>query len=86
MLKLFAGISSHRPTLSSPLLSSLPQLDTRRTLKRLAKENLKPSGRLLGKLAHSNPLTVLRTIVVQVGGHGRMVGLGGCVAALEGAL
>ncbi|CAI5989953.1 unnamed protein product, partial [Closterium sp. NIES-65] len=42
-------------------------LDTRRTLKRLAKENLKPTGRMVAKLAHSNPLTVLRTIVVQVG-------------------
>jgi NH3-dependent NAD+ synthetase len=42
------------------------QLDTRRLLKRLAKENLKPLGRMVAKLAHANPMTVLRTIVQQV--------------------
>ena len=44
----------------------LNQLDTRRLLKRLAKENLKPLGRMVAKLAHANPMTVLRTIVQQV--------------------
>jgi THO complex subunit 2 len=42
------------------------KLDTRRLLKRLAKENLKPLGRMVAKLAHANPMTVLRTIVQQV--------------------
>lgn len=42
------------------------QLDTRRILKRLAKENLKQLGRMVAKLAHANPMTVLRTIVNQV--------------------
>lgn len=42
------------------------QLDTRRILKRLAKENLKQLGRMVAKLAHPNPMTVLRTIVHQV--------------------
>jgi THO complex subunit 2 len=42
------------------------QLDTRRILKRLAKENLKQLGRMVAKLAHANPMTVLRTIVHQV--------------------
>jgi len=35
-------------------------------LKRLAKENLKQLGRMVAKLAHANPMTVLRTIVHQV--------------------
>lgn len=42
------------------------QLDTRRILKRLAKENLKQLGRMVAKLAHANPMTVLRTIIHQV--------------------
>ncbi|CAI9096818.1 OLC1v1033039C1 [Oldenlandia corymbosa var. corymbosa] len=42
------------------------KLDTRRILKRLAKENLKQLGRMVAKLAHANPMTVLRTIVNQV--------------------
>uniref|UniRef100_A0A453GQH8 THO complex subunit 2 N-terminal domain-containing protein n=1 Tax=Aegilops tauschii subsp. strangulata TaxID=200361 RepID=A0A453GQH8_AEGTS len=42
------------------------KLDTRRLLKRLAKENLKQLGRMVAKLAHANPMTVLRTIVQQV--------------------
>lgn len=42
------------------------QLDTRRILKRLAKENLKQLGRMVAKIAHANPMTVLRTIVHQV--------------------
>lgn len=42
------------------------QLDTRRILKRLAKENLKQLGRMVAKLAHANPMIVLRTIVQQV--------------------
>lgn len=45
---------------------TLMQLDTRRILKRLAKENLKQLGRMVAKLAHANPMTVLRTIVHQV--------------------
>jgi len=46
--------------------SVIMQLDTRRILKRLAKENLKQLGRMVAKLAHANPMTVLRTIVHQV--------------------
>lgn len=42
------------------------KLETRRILKRLAKENLKQLGRMVAKLAHANPMTVLRTIVNQV--------------------
>uniref|UniRef100_A0A0E0JST0 THO complex subunit 2 n=1 Tax=Oryza punctata TaxID=4537 RepID=A0A0E0JST0_ORYPU len=34
------------------------KLDTRRLLKRLAKENLKQLGRMVAKLAHANPMTV----------------------------
>ncbi|MED6190735.1 THO complex subunit 2, partial [Stylosanthes scabra] len=34
------------------------KLDTRRILKRLAKENLKQLGRMVAKLAHANPMTV----------------------------
>ncbi|KAF7145192.1 hypothetical protein RHSIM_Rhsim04G0143700 [Rhododendron simsii] len=41
------------------------QLDSRRILKRLVKENLKQLGRMVAKLAHANPMTVLRTIVHQ---------------------
>jgi hypothetical protein len=48
------------------LLFNIYQLDTRRLLKRLAKENLKPLGRMVAKLAHANTMTVLRTIVQQV--------------------
>ncbi|KAG5553632.1 hypothetical protein RHGRI_011505 [Rhododendron griersonianum] len=40
------------------------KLDTRRILKRLVKE-LKQLGRMVAKLAHANPMTVLRTIVHQ---------------------
>ena len=36
------------------------QLDTRRILKRLAKENLKQLGRMVAKIAHADPMTVLR--------------------------
>ncbi|KAL0698843.1 hypothetical protein Bca4012_054965 [Brassica carinata] len=52
----------------NPLLLAARQvakLDTRWILKRLAKENLKPLGRMVAKLAHANPMTVLRTIVIQ---------------------
>ncbi len=48
-------------------VSEMEQLDTRRILKRLAKENLKQLGRMVAKIAHANPMTVLRTIVHQVG-------------------
>ena len=49
-----------------PRSTTTSQLDTRRILKRLAKENLKQLGRMVAKLAHANPLTVLRTILHQV--------------------
>ncbi|CAI7847204.1 unnamed protein product, partial [Closterium sp. NIES-54] len=65
-----------KETETNPLVLAARQiarLDTRRTLKRLAKENLKPTGRLVAKLAHSNPLTVLRTIVVQVEAYKEMI-------------
>jgi len=45
---------------------NIAKLETRRILKRLAKENLKQKGRMVAKLAHANPMTVLRTIVNQV--------------------
>jgi hypothetical protein len=48
------------------VVRKLEQLDTRRILKRLAKENLKQLGRMVAKIAHANPMTVLRTIVHQV--------------------
>ncbi|CAO2828529.1 unnamed protein product [Amaranthus hypochondriacus] len=49
------------------------KLDTRRILKRLAKENLKQLGRMVAKLAHANPLTVLRTIVQQIEAYRDMI-------------
>ncbi|GJM92086.1 hypothetical protein PR202_ga08514 [Eleusine coracana subsp. coracana] len=49
------------------------KLDTRRLLKRLAKENLKQLGRMVAKLAHANPMTVLRTIVQQVEAYKDMI-------------
>ncbi|KQK15800.1 THO complex subunit 2 isoform X3 [Brachypodium distachyon] len=49
------------------------KLDTRRLLKRLAKENLKQLGRMVAKLAHANPMTVLRTIVTQVEAYRDMI-------------
>ncbi|KAJ6291130.1 hypothetical protein OIU76_023227 [Salix suchowensis] len=49
------------------------KLDTRRILKRLAKENLKPLGRMVAKLAHANPMTVLRTIVHQIESYRDMI-------------
>ncbi|XP_020583433.1 THO complex subunit 2-like [Phalaenopsis equestris] len=51
----------------------IAKLDTRRLLKRLAKENLKQLGRMVAKLAHSNPMTVLRTIVHQIEAYKDMV-------------
>lgn len=51
------------------------QLDTRRILKRLAKENLKQLGRMVAKIAHANPMTVLRTIVHQVTSEDFYLGL-----------
>lgn len=54
------------PIRSYLLFIAVLQLDTRRILKRLAKENLKQLGRMVAKLAHANPMTVLRTIVHQV--------------------
>ncbi|KAK3040726.1 hypothetical protein RJ639_028016 [Escallonia herrerae] len=52
---------------------SVSQLDTRRILKRLAKENLKQLGRMVAKLAHANPMTVLRTIVHQIEAYRDMI-------------
>ncbi|KAI4379074.1 hypothetical protein MLD38_005413 [Melastoma candidum] len=49
------------------------KLDTRRILKRLAKENLKQLGRMVAKLAHANPMTVLRTIVHQIEAYKDMI-------------
>ncbi|XP_047974285.1 THO complex subunit 2 isoform X2 [Salvia hispanica] len=49
------------------------RLDTRRILKRLAKENLKQLGRMVAKLAHANPMTVLRTIVHQIEAYRDMI-------------
>ncbi|KAJ6952068.1 hypothetical protein NC653_041277 [Populus alba x Populus x berolinensis] len=49
------------------------KLDTRRILKRLAKENLKQLGRMVAKLAHANPMTVLRTIVHQIESYRDMI-------------
>lgn len=49
------------------------KLDTRRILKRLAKENLKQLGRMVAKLAHANPMTVLRTIVHQIESYKDMI-------------
>ncbi|KAF3669942.1 THO complex subunit 2 [Capsicum annuum] len=49
------------------------KLDTRRILKRLAKENLKQLGRMVAKLANANPMTVLRTIVHQIEAYRDMI-------------
>ncbi|XP_010556226.1 PREDICTED: THO complex subunit 2 [Tarenaya hassleriana] len=60
----------------NPLLLAARQvskLDTRRILKRLAKENLKQLGRMVAKLAHANPMTVLRTIVHQIEAYRDMI-------------
>ncbi|KAJ4810092.1 THO complex subunit 2 [Rhynchospora pubera] len=60
----------------NPLVLSarqLAKLDTRRILKRLAKENLKQLGRMVAKLAHANPMTVLRTIVQQIEAYKDMI-------------
>ncbi|KAK1302435.1 hypothetical protein QJS10_CPB12g01589 [Acorus calamus] len=51
----------------------IAKLDTRRILKRLAKENLKQLGRMVAKLAHANPMTVLRTIVHQIEAYKDMI-------------
>ncbi|KAI0514027.1 hypothetical protein KFK09_010060 [Dendrobium nobile] len=51
----------------------IAKLDTRRLLKRLAKENLKQLGRMVAKLAHANPMTVLRTIVHQIEAYKDMI-------------
>ncbi|KAL9241909.1 hypothetical protein vseg_015966 [Gypsophila vaccaria] len=49
------------------------KLETRRILKRLAKENLKQLGRMVAKLAHANPLTVIRTIIQQIEAYRDMI-------------
>ncbi|KAH7656619.1 THO complex subunitTHOC2 N-terminal protein [Dioscorea alata] len=51
----------------------IAKLDTRRLLKRLAKENLKQLGRMVAKLAHANPMIVLRTIVHQIEAYKDMI-------------
>ncbi|XP_020090049.1 THO complex subunit 2 isoform X2 [Ananas comosus] len=51
----------------------IAKLDTRRILKRLAKENLKQLGRMVAKLSHANPMTVLRTIVIQIEAYRDMI-------------
>ncbi|KAK7370058.1 hypothetical protein VNO80_12112 [Phaseolus coccineus] len=59
-----------------PMLLAAKQtakLDTRRILKRLAKENLKQLGRMVAKLAHASPMTVLRTIVHQIEAYRDMI-------------
>jgi hypothetical protein len=61
------GIKVHQISDTVAWVSEMEQLDTRRILKRLAKENLKQLGRMVAKIAHANPMTVLRTIVHQVG-------------------
>ncbi|KAL4575579.1 hypothetical protein LXL04_022427 [Taraxacum kok-saghyz] len=61
---------------ANPMVLSAKQtakLDTRRILKRLAKENLKQLGRMVAKLAHANPMTVLRTIVHQIEAYRDMI-------------
>ncbi|XP_062207878.1 THO complex subunit 2-like isoform X2 [Phragmites australis] len=65
-----------KETEQNPIILAARQtakLDTRRLLKRLAKENLKPLGRMVAKLAHANPMTVLRTIVQQVEAYRDMI-------------
>ncbi|KAF7808544.1 THO complex subunit 2 [Senna tora] len=60
----------------NPMLLAARQtakLDTRRILKRLAKENLKQLGRMVAKLAHASPMTVLRTIVYQIEAYRDMI-------------
>ncbi|KAI3701887.1 hypothetical protein L6452_27337 [Arctium lappa] len=60
----------------SPMVLSAKQtskLDTKRILKQLAKENLKQLGRMVSKLAHANPMTVLRTIVHQIEAYRDMI-------------
>ncbi|CAA6659375.1 unnamed protein product [Spirodela intermedia] len=49
------------------------KLEIRRILKRLAKENLKQHGRTVAKLAHANPVTVIRTIVHQIEAYKDMI-------------
>ncbi|VAH85576.1 unnamed protein product [Triticum turgidum subsp. durum] len=64
---------SGRRTLNKTQLSLLQGKQQRRLLKRLAKENLKQLGRMVAKLAHANPMTVLRTIVQQVEAYRDMI-------------
>ena len=49
------------------------KLDTRRILKRLAKENLKRLDRMVAKLADANPMTILHTIVHQIEAYKDMI-------------
>jgi hypothetical protein len=42
------------------------QVETRKIMRRLSKENIKEFGRKLGKVAHADPLTVTTTILSQI--------------------
>jgi hypothetical protein len=67
------GIKVHQISDTVAWVSEMEQLDTRRILKRLAKENLKQLGRMVAKIAHANPMTVLRTIVHQIEAYKDMI-------------
>lgn len=49
------------------------QKDTREVLRKISKTNIKPSGRKLAKLATSNPVTVLQTVLKQVEGYDNLI-------------
>lgn len=51
----------------------LVQLKTLRALRRLSKENAKYSGKIICKVAHSNPIITLKIIVNQVQAYSNMV-------------
>jgi hypothetical protein len=67
------GIKVHQTSDTVAWIPEMEQLDTRRILKRLAKENLKQLGRMVAKIAHANPMTVLRTIVHQIEAYKDMI-------------
>jgi hypothetical protein len=58
---------------NNPNVHFLEQLKTQRALRRLSKENAKDSGKKIGKIAHSNPITTLSVIVNQVQAYPNMV-------------
>lgn len=47
--------------------------DTRRVMRRLAKENVKQLGRLLGKLTHANPAVVFPVILEQLQAYDNLI-------------